>query len=516
MSPTQPKRVAIVGGGCAGVTAFWALQKSPHDVHLFEASATLGGRIKTVPFEHAGNKVTVNTVPPVFNATASPNLVSLLRYLGISTSAAELSFGATDGIGADQWTGSILGDIVRRPWLLCKPGTWRMWFDIARLRYTCLDLLVDGHQRSERHAQHETVMRHYFASEEYSNTFYAKYLTSMLSALWGINAGRIIDLLPVKAFVRCLLDHSILCPRPKRLNWQCINDGARQLVLAMARAFPSHRVHVKTRVTGISQSTKERFVLITSDGQKAHFDHLIFAISANEIQRILGATPTTEETEILQKLRTARHIMVLHSDPPFATDFDQSWPASSFIVTSWDRSNKDRPGDPSDNITPRTCLTCVMNDGQNMPIQHFGPVLITLDPFAPPHPLLVAGVWEFTDLEISTDTLQALRSLPAIQNKRGLSFCLSWTGRGFLEDAVTSGLTVAVERLGAKVPFAFEHHPDLLDATDLPQLHLTLTDHLIRTLLSLLRFYVLVIQISLILLGALRGSLKNKICLPRK
>lgn len=37
-----------------------------------------------------------------------------------------------------------------------------------------LDLPVDGHQRSECRAQHETMMRYYFASEEYSNTFYAK------------------------------------------------------------------------------------------------------------------------------------------------------------------------------------------------------------------------------------------------------------------------------------------------------------------------------------------------------
>jgi predicted NAD/FAD-binding protein len=159
-------------------------------------------------------------------------------------------------------------------------------------------------------------MRHHFASEQYSTTFYAKYLASMLSALWGINAGKVIDHLPVKAFVRCLLDHSILCPQPKRLKWQRINDGARQLILVMAKAFPSHRIHVKTRVTGISQSTKESFVLMTSDGQKAHFDHLIFAISASEIQHILGTTRTSKETEILQKLQTARHIMVLHSDPP--------------------------------------------------------------------------------------------------------------------------------------------------------------------------------------------------------
>lgn len=185
-----------------------------------------------------------------------------------------------------------------------------------------------------------------------------------------------------------------------------------------------------------------------------------------------------------------------------------------FIVTSWDRSNKNRPADPPD-ITPRTCLTCVMNEGQNLSIQHFDLVLITLDPFAPPHPLLVAEVWEFTDLGICTDTLQVLSSLPAIQSKRGLSFCFSWTGHGVLGDAVTSGLTVAVEHLDAKVPFAFEHHPDISDVTELPQLHLSLADHLIRTLLSLFRVYVLVIEISLILLGALRGSLKNRMCLPR-
>jgi predicted NAD/FAD-binding protein len=55
---------------------------------------------------------------------------------------------------------------------------------------------------------------------------------------------------------------------------------------------------------------------MTSDGQKGPFDHLIFAISASETQHILGTNPTTEEAAILQKLRTARHVMVLHSDPP--------------------------------------------------------------------------------------------------------------------------------------------------------------------------------------------------------
>lgn len=71
MSFTQPKRVAIIGGGCAGVTCFWALQDSVHDVHLFEASSSLGGRIKTFPFDYGKAHANVDTESSCFNAEAS-------------------------------------------------------------------------------------------------------------------------------------------------------------------------------------------------------------------------------------------------------------------------------------------------------------------------------------------------------------------------------------------------------------------------------------------------------------
>lgn len=71
MPSSQPKRVAIIGGGCSGVTSFWALQHSIHEVHLFEASPTLGGRVKMLPFEYGGAQFNVNTESPCFNAGAS-------------------------------------------------------------------------------------------------------------------------------------------------------------------------------------------------------------------------------------------------------------------------------------------------------------------------------------------------------------------------------------------------------------------------------------------------------------
>lgn len=71
MTRQSAERVAIIGGGCTGITCFWALQNSIHDVHLFEASSTLGGRIKAVPYEHNKNRVEVNTEPPLFNVGTS-------------------------------------------------------------------------------------------------------------------------------------------------------------------------------------------------------------------------------------------------------------------------------------------------------------------------------------------------------------------------------------------------------------------------------------------------------------
>lgn len=42
------KKVAIVGSGCAGIAALWALNRTHHDVYLYEAADRLGGHTNTV------------------------------------------------------------------------------------------------------------------------------------------------------------------------------------------------------------------------------------------------------------------------------------------------------------------------------------------------------------------------------------------------------------------------------------------------------------------------------------
>ena len=62
------KRVAVVGSGCAGIGALWALNTgTDYEVHLFEADEVLGGHTNTVPWRRNDRQVNVDTGFIVYN-----------------------------------------------------------------------------------------------------------------------------------------------------------------------------------------------------------------------------------------------------------------------------------------------------------------------------------------------------------------------------------------------------------------------------------------------------------------
>lgn len=98
-------------------------------------------------------------------------------------------------------------------------------------------------------------------------------------------------------------------------------------------------------------------------------------------------------------------------------------------------------------------LTYNMNILQHIPVSEYGHVLVTLNPLHAPAPALTQGTWTYAHPLYNADAVSAQKQLGRIQNTRGISYCGAWTGYGFHEDGFTSGLRVAVEHLGAEVPF---------------------------------------------------------------
>lgn len=68
------KKVAIVGSGSAGIAALWALNRTHHDVYIYEAADRLGGHTNTVEFKNGNHKTMVDTGFIVLNTATYRNV----------------------------------------------------------------------------------------------------------------------------------------------------------------------------------------------------------------------------------------------------------------------------------------------------------------------------------------------------------------------------------------------------------------------------------------------------------
>lgn len=125
-----------------------------------------------------------------------------------------------------------------------------------------------------------------------------------------------------------------------------------------------------------------------------------------------------------------------------------AWSAWNYITET--------PEPPSDtsNIA-KVCLTYWMNLLQHIPEAAYGNILVTLNPLSPPDPRLIQGVWEYAHPLYNAAAIRSQKLLLRIQDTRGVSYCGAWTKYGFHEDGFSSGLSAAINHLGATLPFDF-------------------------------------------------------------
>ena len=70
-------------------------------------------------------------------------------------------------------------------------------------------------------------------------------------------------------------------------------------------------------------------------------------------------------------------------------------------------------------------------------------MLVSLNPLQPIAQQHVLGGYDYAHPVLDLAAIQAQRQLPALQGQRNSYFCGAWTGYGFHEDALASGLEVA-------------------------------------------------------------------------
>jgi len=422
-----------------------------------------------------------------------------------------MTFGLSRDAGKFEWAGTSLSSIFAQRKNFFKPRMWRLIFDIVRFNQFALDLLAVKDEsengptladikKGQPNANKESIGQ-YLDREGYSQAFKDDYLIPMAAALWSTSPDKCSLDFPAITLVRFMWNHDLLNTISARAPWMTIPGGTKQYIDAVLANFPKC-VHLKSKVTRLIPG-KDGVVFLSVNDRTEVFDHVVLATHGDQALEILGQAANKQEKEILDAFKTSRNVAILHSDLSLMPRRKVAWSAWNYITES--------PFPPSSKTTniSKVCLTYWMNLLQHIPELDFGPVLVTLNPLSPPDPRLVQGIWEYSHPMYNAAAIRSQALLPMIQNTRGISYCGAWTKYGFHEDGFSSGLSAAVNHLGAELPFEF------VDSTFSRGRTPTLTwkNYLVRFLIQVVQ---LLLVASSILADKLWQTLDRRIAARRK
>ncbi|KAK2598131.1 Cytochrome c oxidase assembly protein cox11, mitochondrial [Conoideocrella luteorostrata] len=482
-SPNR-KKVAIVGSGCTGIAALWALNRTYHDVYLYEAADRLGGHTNTVQWKAGKYSTAVDTGFIVLNTATYPNFINFLKKVNVVTEPTEMTFGVSRDQGLFEWAGKNLASIFCQRRNLFSLRMWRMIFDIVRFNQFALDLLINEEDEqpvkktdslSQSIGRGETIGE-YLAREGYSDAFRDDYLIPMTAAVWSTSPDKCSLEFPVLTLARFLWNHHLLSTIAARPDWLTLRDGSQSYIDAVMKGFPPNHLFLNTPVRTLSHDEDGRVVLHFENGMTDSFDHVILATHGDQALSILGSTATKQERDILSCFQTSQNEAVLHSDLTLMPRNRKAWSSWNYLTLS----------SPARANINQVSLTYNMNILQHIPRDPFGDVLVTLNPLHRPRTALTKAKFYYSHPLYTPAAIRAQKFLRHIQNTRGISYAGAWTKYGFHEDGFSSGLHVAQEHLGAKLPFEFKD--STYSRGKKPRLGLL--DHFARLLIMLIQVFV--------------------------
>jgi uncharacterized protein len=423
--PIAVKKIAVVGGGIAGLGAAWSLSRR-HEVTLYESHSQLGGHANTVDVNDNGRTVAVDTGFIVYNVRNYPNLIALFDTLGVATAESDMSFGVSLDSGRVEYAGSGLAGVFAQRRNAVSPRFWRMLVDIKRFYAAAsgyLESMAPGLSVHE-------LLQH----EGYSDAFIDDHLIPMAAAIWSASRQAIAQY-PADAFIRFFDNHGLL-DLGRRPNWRTVRGGSREYVSRLVDDTVM-TVHAGTPVNSITRDARG-VTVVDGSGHSQRYDEIVIATHADQALALLGDA-TASERSVLGAFEYSQNTAFLHEDRRLMPRRRAAW-------SSWNYLQSEHSGDENP-----LCVTYWMNRLQ--PLQTDRQLFVTLNPTRNPPTILTQGYYAYEHPIFTSATSYQQEQSIAIQGRQRTWFCGSYFGHGFHEDALQSGLWVA-DQLGCSRPWA--------------------------------------------------------------
>jgi uncharacterized protein len=427
--PATP-RVAIIGSGISGLAAAHTLGSAAR-VTLFEAGSYFGGHTHTVDVTLPGPQgpVThgVDTGFLVFNERTYPNLIALLAELEVDTAKSDMSFsvkvpGAGDGGQALEWSGSSLNSVFAQRSNLVSWKFLRMLRDIFRFNRVTTAIAQSGAE-----ADMLQPLGDFLKEQEFSAEFRDWYFLPMMGCIWSCPTDQMLQF-PVATMIRFCYNHGLIqvADRPQ---WWTVSGGAKHYVHKIIARIADKRLN--TPVRRILRDAQG--VSVVTDAGTERFDKVILAAHSDESLAMLD-TPSAAEQQALGAIHYQPNRAVLHTDASVLPAKKLAWAAWNY-----ERAQHD------DRESSQVCLHYLLNMLQPLPFAQ--PVVVSLNPVREIARKHIMATFDYAHPVFDLAAIRAQKELSGLQGKQNSYFCGAWTGYGFHEDGLKSGLSAAQQLL---------------------------------------------------------------------
>jgi len=423
---TGPERlkIAVVGSGISGASAAWALNDL-HDVTVYESDSRPGGHTATVDIDYQGVPVSVDTGFIVYNELNYPNLTALFAHLGVKTHDSDMSFALSLDHGKLEWGGDNLKTLFAQKRNLLRPSFIFMLREILRFNKICLKDRAEGHLAARS-------IGDYLNWRGFSPGFTNNYLVPMAAAIWSTPAKRMLEF-PATHFVNFFENHRLIYA--ERPVWRTVTGGSRNY-LAKLLAPLGDRVRLNTGVVSVRRSAQGVDILDTT-GHSESYDRVILACHTDQSLKMLDR-PTDAEREILTAIPYSANRVILHRDERLMPVRKKVWASWNYLRSFDTRSDA--------NVAVSYWMNRLQGIDASMPL------FVTLNPDREPRPEMVFGEYSYDHPQFGRDAMQVQALLKSVQGENHTYFAGAWTGYGFHEDGLSSGIAAA-EALGASLPW---------------------------------------------------------------
>jgi len=412
-------KVAIIGGGVAGIGAAWRLNQK-YDIVLYEAEEALGGHAHSVTIITPEGPVTVDMGIQGILLPDYANLAALFKQYNVELVSRPLTYGVSISSAA------FWGNLPQNT----NPAFWEhMQNDAERFRASLRAMVVNRPLVEVG----QLSFRDFLQIGGYSPEFISQVAYPMFSTL--LLSYDVVPEASTALIGPAYVD--FLDPFPRLTNWSFVPGTFDKYIQKVAAEF-REKIRLNTRVTSVTRLA-DSVIVKDESGQKECYEQVVFA-TPGDVTLSLLSDPTPEEIIILQGLKTQPLKVTLHRDESVLSPYFQDGPILQF--TSCD-------GDPSHGAFHFDVRRWHGLDYVSTAI------IESINADIPPEYVYETRYWD-TD-RVTPQGMYSRLLLQTIQGANRSWYCGRSVAVPSHEESFISGLVIS-EYLGVEYPFADSPH----------------------------------------------------------